>query len=457
MSSYFTNRSRHRTSYERVTLMNGIWRDIRHAVRSLRKTPGFLAIVILTLGLGIGANAAIFSLTDQILLRPLAVHDPSSLVLLDGPGAFLGRTMNAMTFSYPMYRDLRDRNEVFTGVIGRFPLALTAVWRGASERANGDLVSGNYFDVLGVQPVLGRLFNASDDRTPGAHPIAVLSYGYWQRKFGGDPLVLNQTITVNGHPLTIVGVSDRRFTGIQIGSSVDIMVPIMMKAQMTPTWNDLDNRRSRWLNVMARLKPGVTRTQAEAAMNVVYRQINEQEIKDVPGGSESFRKRCAAGSEGALGPSQPVFDAAHRSDVNGRCRAADFLRQRGQPAPRTRHGATKGDSTPLSAGCESRPNCPTAVRRERSPRARRDHRWSRIGVVDRSNADPSASGRSCRSDALSGSGSSSDDVCARGGAADCFDIWDCSRSSGHANDGHVGTEGGLWQCLRRRTAGATSS
>jgi putative ABC transport system permease protein len=271
--------------------MNGIWRDIRHALRGLRKTPGFLVIVILTLGLGIGANAAIFSLMDQILLRPLAVHDPTSLVLLDGPGAFLGRTMNEMTFSYPMYKDFRDRNEVFAGVLARFPLALTAVWRGASERANGDLVSGNYFDVLGVQPALGRLFNASDDRTPGGHPIAVLSYGYWQRKFGGDPLVLNQTITVNGHPLTIVGVADKRFTGIQIGRSVDIMVPIMMKAQMTPTWNDLDNRRSRWLNVMARLRPGVSRTQAEAAMNVVYRQINEQEIKDVPGGSESFRKR----------------------------------------------------------------------------------------------------------------------------------------------------------------------
>jgi predicted permease len=271
--------------------MNDIGRDIRHALRSLRKAPGFLAIVILTLGLGIGANAAIFSLMDQILLRPLAVHDPGSLVLLDGPGAFMGRTQNEMTFSYPMYKEFRDRTEVFTGVLARFPLALTAMWRGASERANGDLVSGNYFDVLGVQPALGRLFTAADDRTPGGHPVAVLSYGYWQRRFGGDPLVLNQTITINGHPLTIVGVADSRFTGIQIGRSVDIMVPIMMKAQMTPTWNDLDNRRSRWLNVMARLKPGMSQTQAAAAMDVIYRQINEQDIKDIPNASESFRKR----------------------------------------------------------------------------------------------------------------------------------------------------------------------
>jgi predicted permease len=271
--------------------MNTIWRDIRHSVRSLRKTPGFLIIVVLTLGLGIGANTAIFSLMDQVLLRPLPVHDPSALVLLDGPGAFRGRTLNAMTFSYPMYKDFRDRNEVFTGVLARVPLAMTAVWRGASERANGELVSGNFFEVLGVQPALGRLFNAADDQTPGGHPIAVISYGYWQRRFGGDSAILNQTMTVNGHPLTIVGVSARGFTGIQVGQAADVMVPLMMKAQMTPTWNDLDNRRSRWLTVMARLKPGVSRKQSEAAMNVIYRQINEQEIKDVPDVSESFRQR----------------------------------------------------------------------------------------------------------------------------------------------------------------------
>jgi predicted permease len=296
--------------------MHSTWRDLRHAIRSFRKSPGFLAIVILTLGLGIGANAAIFSLMDQILLRPLPVHDPASLVLLDGPGAFMGRTMNAMTFSYPMYKDFRDRNEVFTGVLARFPLAMTAVWRGASERANGELVSGNYFDVLGVQPALGRVLNEADDRTPGAHPVAVLSYGYWQRRFGGDPGVLSQTISVNGHPLSIVGVTKRGFAGIQIGQSVDIMVPIMMKAQMTPTWNDLDNRRSRWLTVMARLKPGVSAKQADSAMNVIYRQINEQEIKDIPNASESFRKR---------------FTSKHLDVLPGRKGVSDLRREFSTP------------------------------------------------------------------------------------------------------------------------------
>src|SRR4030095_2620168 len=271
--------------------MQALWRDIRYAAQSLRHAPGFLIVVVLTLGLGIGANTAIFSLMDQVLLRPLPVHDPGALVLLDGPGAFRGRTLNAMTFSYPMYRDFRDRHEVFAGVLARVPLAMTAVWRGASARANGELVSGNYFDVLGIRPALSRLLTAADDQTPGAHPVAVISYGYWQRRFGGDPAILNQSITVNGHPLTLVGVSARGFAGIQVGQAVDLMVPVMMKAQMTPTWNDLDNRRSRWVTVMARLKPGTSRQQAEAAMNVVYRQINEQEIKDVADVSESFRQR----------------------------------------------------------------------------------------------------------------------------------------------------------------------
>jgi predicted permease len=271
--------------------MSSIIRDIRHVSRGLRKNPAFVIVVVLTLGLGIGANTAIFSLMDQVLLRSLPVRDPGSLVLLDGPGAFMGRTMNAMTFSYPMYRDFRDRNDVFAGILGRFPTSMTVVWRGQSERAAGELVTGNYFELLGVRPAVGRVFNAADDQTPGAHPIAVLSHGYWIRRFGGDPGVLNQTIIVNGHPLTIVGVSAPGFTGLQVGRAAEVMVPIMMKAQMTPTWNDLDNRRSRWMNVMARLKPGVSSAQAAAAMDVIYRQINEAEIKDIPNASETFRQR----------------------------------------------------------------------------------------------------------------------------------------------------------------------
>ena len=131
-------------------------------------------------------------------------------MFLDGPGAFQGRTFNDMTFSYPMYTDFRDRNEVFNGLLARFPTAMTVVWQGRSERVSGDLVSGNYFDVLGVRPALGRVFNAADDKTPGAHPVAVLSHGFWQRRFGGDPSVLDQALVRQRPPHDDRRASPRR-------------------------------------------------------------------------------------------------------------------------------------------------------------------------------------------------------------------------------------------------------
>ena len=275
--------------------MRTLGRELKFAVRALRKQPAFSAIVVLTLGLGIGANTAIFSLLDQVLLRRLPVQDPQQLVLLDGPGPFQGRTMNAQTFSYPMYRDFRDRTEVFSGVFGRMATPVTLTFNGQAERVSAELVTGNFFEVLGVRPALGRVLNASDDGAPGANPVVVLSYGYWTRRFGGDPTVLDRTLSINGHPMTIVGVSARGFEGVQIGSPPDVMVPVSMKAQMTPTWDDLEDRRSRWLTVMARLAPGVTRERAEAQMNVVYRQILEEEVATLPKTtSQSFRQRFVA-------------------------------------------------------------------------------------------------------------------------------------------------------------------
>jgi predicted permease len=265
--------------------------DVRYAVRTLLKAPAFTIVVVLTLALGIGANTAIFSLTDQVLLRLLPVRDPERLVVLDGPGAFQGRTFNNGTFSFPMYRDFRDRNTVFDGVIARFPTPLTLMTSGQAERVSSELVTGNYFDVLGVRALIGRTFTPDDDKVPGGHPVVVLSHNYWSRRFGADPAMLNRTITLNGLPMTIVGVTPPGFYGITVGDNPDVMVPVMMKAQMTPTWDDLLNRRSRWLTVMARLKDGVSRDQAEAAMNVVYRQINEQELLEIKGPSQSFKQR----------------------------------------------------------------------------------------------------------------------------------------------------------------------
>jgi putative ABC transport system permease protein len=271
--------------------MNALAQDLRYAVRTLAKSPGFSVIVVLTLALGIGANTAIFSLTDQLLLRLLPVKSPEQLVVFDGPGAFQGRTFNNGTFSYPMYRDFRDQNTVFDGVLARFPAPLTLITNGQAERVNGELVSGNYLDVLGVRAHIGRTLTDGDDRTPGGHPVAMLTYRYWTRRFDRSPAVLNSSITLNGQPMTIVGVTPPGFFGIAVGENPDVLVPLMMKAQMTPTWDDLMNRRSRWVTIMARLKPNVSAQQAESAMNVVYRQINEQELREIASPSQSFRER----------------------------------------------------------------------------------------------------------------------------------------------------------------------
>jgi predicted permease len=268
--------------------------DIRYAIRTLLNAPAFTIVVVLTLALGIGANTAIFSLTDQLLLRLLPVKHPEQLVMFENPGPFQGRTNNSNTFSYPMYRDFRDRNTVFDGVLASFNASLTLTIDGQSERVNGELVSGNYFDVLGVRPFAGRVLMPDDDRVANGSQAAMISYGYWMRRFAGDRSILNRAIGLNGHPMTIVGITPPGFFGISIGQSADVLVPVTLKAQMTPTWDDLENRRSRWLVLMARLKPGLSAPQAEAGMNVLYHQINELEVKSVEGASAKTRERFLA-------------------------------------------------------------------------------------------------------------------------------------------------------------------
>jgi predicted permease len=276
--------------------MDQLRQDIRFAFRSLRRAPAFSAIIVLTLGLGIGANTAIFSLMDQVLLRMLPVKDPQRLLLFNGPGPFSGRTMNEMTFSVPMFRGLEaGSHDVLEGAFARYDTTATMAVGRQSERVFTELVSGNYFRLLGVNAVLGRTLGPEDDRTPAGHPVVVLSHGFWQRRFGGNPGVLNQDIRINGHPMTIVGVAAPRFVGVDMSSSADLFVPLMMKAQMTPTWNDLDSWRSRWITVMGRLKAGVTHEQAAAAMNVLYRQLLQEDFKTIqrmpPG---TFRERFLA-------------------------------------------------------------------------------------------------------------------------------------------------------------------
>jgi predicted permease len=276
--------------------MDQLRQDFRFAVRSLRRAPAFSAIIVLTLALGIGANTAIFSLMDQVLLRTLPVRDPQNLLLFNGPGPFSGRTNNDMTFSVPMFRGLEaGSRDVLEGMVARYDTTATMALGRQSERIFAELVSGNYFPLLGVNAIIGRTLGPEDDRTPSGHPVVVLSHGFWQRRFGADPGVLNRDIRINGHAMTIVGVAAPRFVGVDMASSADLFVPLMMKAEMTPTWNDLDSWRSRWITIMGRVKPGVSHEQAAAAMNVVYRQLLQEDFKTiqrVPQGT--FRDRFLA-------------------------------------------------------------------------------------------------------------------------------------------------------------------
>jgi putative ABC transport system permease protein len=255
--------------------MSALFQDLRYALRGLRRSPAFAAAAIATLALGIGANAAIFALVDRVLIRALPVRDPGRLVLLRSPGPRQGQAWDdgdgAASFSYPAYRELRDKNTVLSGLLATYPFDASVAAGGRTERAAGDLVSGNYFAVLGVGPAAGRTLAASDDTAPGAHPVAVLSYGYWTRRFGGSSAVIGEAISVNGTPLTVVGVAAPRFEGVQAGRRPDVFVPMTMKAAMTPRWDGLDDDRNYWVQLIGRMRPGVTPSEAAAALTAVYR------------------------------------------------------------------------------------------------------------------------------------------------------------------------------------------
>ncbi len=278
-----------------MNLVSPLLQDFKYSLRALRKSPGFAAAAIATLALGIGANAAIFALVDKILIRTLPVRRPEELVLLRSPGPKQGRTWSDgdddASFSHPMYRDLARRSgEAFVGLLGELPFDASIAARGETDRAGGELVTGNYFGLLGVPPALGRVLGESDDVAPGAHPVVVLSHSYWQRRFGGDPGVLDRQIVVNGRPLTVVGVAAAGYTGIQVGAHADLFVPMMMKAQMTPYWNGLDDPKDYWLQIVGRLKPGVSRRDAERRLAPTYRALLQDLLPRIEGWDEVRKK-----------------------------------------------------------------------------------------------------------------------------------------------------------------------
>jgi putative ABC transport system permease protein len=265
--------------------MQNLWKDIAFGLRMLAKSPGFTAIAVITLALGIGANTAIFSLMNQVLLERLPVKNPDELVILLAPGPQTGHVSSdgdsAESFSYPMYKGLRDRNSVFSGILARYRFSASVASHGQTDRASGEVVSGNYFEVLGVRPALGRVFSQDDDRVPGAQPVVVLSHSYWTRHFGGDPSVLNKVLLINNVEMTVVGVSQSGFTGVQVGKMPDLFVPMMMTQQMTQYGETLDKWNDYWMTLLARRKPGVSEKQAEAGINAVYHPLLEEQLPQI--------------------------------------------------------------------------------------------------------------------------------------------------------------------------------
>lgn len=281
--------------------METLLQNIRYAFRQLRKYPGFTAVAVLTLAVGIGANAAIFSLIDQVLLKQLPVSEPDRLVQLKFVGSDTGHTdsyagANELYFSYPMYRDLRDQNTVFSGMLAMFPKQVGLQWKNSSSLVKSELVSGNYFSALGVKPAFGRLFLPEDSATRGTSPLVILSYRYWTQHFASDPAVINQGVSINGNPFTIIGVVQPGFDSAISGTLPDIFVPITMKPQMTPGWDELEDRRSKWLNIVARLKPGITVQQAEAGITPLWKSVRSTELQSITAHSQRFRDQFVAKS-----------------------------------------------------------------------------------------------------------------------------------------------------------------
>jgi hypothetical protein len=249
--------------------------DLKFGFRQLAKNPGFTSVAVVTLALGIGANTAIFSVIDSVLLKALPVTRPEELVVLTHAGG--DRSGNG--FSYPVFAHLRDRNSSFSDLLA-FSSWPEVTWRTQQKEEilpqGVLLVSGNYFTCLGVKPMLGRLISAEDNRSSGESPVAVLSYGFWQQHFAGNLSVIGQTIGLNGTTFTVIGVTPPEFFGVSVGQSDAITIPIMMQGQIMPGAPLLRDPKNWDVEVLGRLKPGTTEAQAKAALRPLFQQIESE-------------------------------------------------------------------------------------------------------------------------------------------------------------------------------------
>ncbi len=259
--------------------MARLWLDLQFALRNLRRSPLFTFVAVASLALGIGANTAIFTLIDQLMLRLLPVRNPDQLVMIWSTGPHMGSNRGPRAASYPMYQDFQRMAKAFSYVFCRFETSTSVSFNGQTERVDAELVSGNYFQALGVNPAAGRVFTPEqDDRVYKGQPSVVLSYPYWMSRFAGDPGVVGRKIIVDNYPMTIVGVSAAGFLGLDPSHTPQIRVPIQMKPLMTPGWDDIGDRRSQWIQMFGRMKPGYTLESAKASLQPLFHQILVEEL-----------------------------------------------------------------------------------------------------------------------------------------------------------------------------------
>jgi hypothetical protein len=369
----------------------------RLALRTLTRTPFVTLITVLSLALGIGANAAIFSFFDQILLKRIPVYEPGQLVNLSAPGPKPGsQSCNQSgdceeVFSYRMFRDLEERQTVLTGLAAHRAFSANLAYKGNTSSTEGSLVSGSYFPVLGLRPAAGRLLTPEDDKTIGAHFVAVISYSYWETQHGLNPAIIGDIITINGQSMTVVGVAPKGFEGTTLGNLPRVFVPISMRGFMSPGFAGFENRRNYWAYAFGRLKPGVSLEQATKGLNALYTPIlTDVEAPLQQGMSEqtdgALQGEADPRQGGSTRPEQHATRGHHAPAdalLHHRYRPAHRLREHRQPAPRPRRQPRDGDGGQAIVRCVAPPVALAAADGGRAARAHRRRGQPARGQVDR--------------------------------------------------------------------------
>lgn len=271
--------------------LGDVARDLRYGIRALARDRGFTVTALTVLALGVGASAGVFTMVDQVLLRPLPVREPERLVQVEWQGNKVGANYGSgSTLSYPVCGEL-ERQEVFDGVLCRYPTEVNLSTGGEHQLTRAEIVSGSYFDVLGVRPALGRLIGPSDNRHPGAHPVVVLSHEYWTNRLGAAADIVGRRVLVNTHPMTVIGIAQAGFRGVDRAGAPAVWIPAMMKRQATPEWDGLDSRRTFWMHALGRLRPGATLEQAGARLQPWFTRMLQTDLEheDFPSVSPAQR------------------------------------------------------------------------------------------------------------------------------------------------------------------------